>query len=147
MTVLIHNKKAGFNYHITEKMEAGLILTGQEVKSLRGKKGSLFGSYVSIKNGECYLLGCNISPYQPKNTPSSYNSKRQRKLLLKKKEIGYLTGKTKEKGIALIPIKIYTKKNLIKLEFGVAKGKKKHDKRESIKKREIERDIRRIAKR
>ncbi len=147
MSILIHNKKAGFNYHITEKMEAGLVLTGQEVKSLRSKKGSLFGSYVSIKNGECYLLGCNISPYQPKNTPSSYNPKKQRKLLLKKKEIGYLTGKIKEKGIALIPIKIYTKKNLIKLEFGVAKGKKKYDKRETIKKREIERSIKRVVNR
>jgi SsrA-binding protein len=147
MSILIQNKKAGFNYHITEKMEAGLALTGQEVKSLREKKGSLFGSYVSIKNGECYLLGCNIPPYQPKNAPSGYNPKKERKLLLKKKEIAYLTGKTKEKGIALIPMKIYTKKNLIKLEFGVAKGKKKYDKRETIKKREIERSIKRIVRR
>ena len=145
MSVLIENKKAGFNYHILEKMEAGLVLTGQEVKSLRGKRGSLFGSYVSIKNGEGYLLGCNIPPYQPKNAPSGYNPKKERKLLLKKKEIGYLVGKTKEKGISLIPTRVYTKKNLIKLEFAVAKGKKKYDKRETIKKREIERSIKRIV--
>ncbi len=146
MSVLIENKKAGFNYHILEKMEAGLVLTGQEVKSLRGKRGSLFGSYVSIKNGEGYLLGCNIPPYQPKNAPSGYNPKKERKLLLKKKEIGYLVGKTKEKGISFIPTRVYTKKNLIKLEFAVAKGKKKYDKRETIKKREIERSIRRIVR-
>jgi SsrA-binding protein len=147
MSILIENKKAGFNYHITEKMEAGLVLTGQEVKSLRERKGSLFGSYLSIKDNECYLLGCNIPPYQPKNTPSSYNSKKERKLLLKRKEIDYLLGRTKEKGITLIPLKIYTKKNLLKLEFGIAKGKKKYDKRGAIKKREIERSIRRVIRR
>lgn len=147
MSVLLENKKAGFNYHILEKMEAGLVLSGQEVKSLRSKKGSLFGSYVSIKNSEGYLLGCNIPPYQPKNTTTAYNPRKERKLLLKKKEIGYLAGKTKEKGISLVPTRIYTKKSVIKLEFAVAKGKKKYDKRETIKKREIERSIKRIVKR
>ncbi len=143
MSVLIENKKATFNYHILEKMEAGLVLSGQEVKSLKEKKGSLFGSFVSIKNGECYLVNCNIPPYQPKNVSSKYDPKKSRKLLLKKKEIAKLIGKMKEKGISLIPLRIYTKKNLIKLEFAVAKGKKKHDKREAIKKREIDRSIKR----
>ncbi len=146
MPVLIENKKAGFNYEILEKIEAGLVLFGYEVKSLRAKKGSLFGSYVTIKEDGLYLVNCNIPGYQQKNTPASYDTKRKRKLLLKKKEIGYLSGKAKEKGATLIPLKIYTKKNLIKLEFAVAKGKKKYDKREAIKKREIDRDIKRMMK-
>ncbi len=146
MTNLLENKKAGFNYHILDKMEAGLVLSGQEVKSLRKKRGSLFGSFVSIKNGECFLVNCNIPPYQPKNTLSYYNSKKPRKLLLKKNEIAKLYGKTKERGISLIPLKIYTKKNLIKLELAVAKGKKKYDKRETIKRREVDREIRRKIK-
>ncbi len=146
MPLLVENKKAGFNYEILEKIEAGLVLFGHEVKSLRSKKGSLFGSYVIIKEDGFYLVNCNIPPYQQKNTPTSYDSKRRRKLLLKKNEIGYLSGKTKEKGVALIPLRIYTKKNLIKLEFAVAKGKKKYDKREAIKKREIDRDLKRMMK-
>ncbi len=146
MSVLVKNKKATFNYHILDKMEAGLVLSGQEVKAVREGKASLFGSYVTIKKSECYLVNCNISPYQPKNTPTSYDPRRDRKLLLKKKEIDYLSGKTKEKGITLIPLRIYTKKNLLKIEVGIAKGKKKYDKREAIKKREIDRDLRRITK-
>ncbi len=124
-----------------------MVLSGQEVKALREKKGSLFGSYITIKDGEAYLVNCTIPPYQPKNVPQSYNPEKKRKLLLKKKEIGYLSGKTKEVGITFIPTKIYTKKNVIKLEFGIAKGKKKHDKREAIKKRDIDRDLRRKMKR
>ncbi len=146
MPDLVKNKKAGFNYHILDKMEAGLALSGQEVKAVREGKASLFGAYVTIKKGECYLVNCNISPYQPKNTPLSYNPQRDRKLLLKKREIDYLFGKTKEKGTTLIPLRIYTKKNLLKIEVGVARGKKKHDKREAIKRREIDRDLRRITK-
>lgn len=147
MSVLVANKKAGFNYHILEKMEAGLVLSGQEVKALRQGKASLFGSYVSVKNEEAYLVNCNISPYQPKNTLPDYNPKRERKLLLKRKEISYLLGKIKEKGTTLVPLKIYSKKNIIKLEIAVGKGKKKIDKRETIKKREIDRSLRRKMKR
>ncbi len=146
MPNLVKNKKATFNYHILDKMEAGLVLSGQEVKAVREGKASLFGAYVTIKKGECYLVNCNISPYQPKNTPASYNPRRDRKLLLKKKEIDHLSGKTKEKGVTLIPLRIYTRKNLLKIEVGVAKGKKKYDKREAIKKREIDRDLRREIK-
>ncbi len=147
MTVLVKNKKASFNYHILERMEAGLVLSGQEVKAIRSGKTSLFGSYVTIKKGECFLVNCNISPYQPNNTKEEYNPKRKRKLLLKKKEIDYLQGKIKEKGVTLIPLSIYTKRNFLKLEVGVAIGKKKYDKREAIKKRDIDRNLRRRIKR
>lgn len=147
MADLIKNKKAFYNYHILEKMEAGLALLGQEVKALREKKASLSGAYVTVKKGECFLVNCNISPYQPNNTPESYDPRRDRKLLLKKEEIGYFSGKTKEKGIALIPLRIFTKKSLLKLEIGIARGKKKYDKRETIKKREIDRELKRKMKR
>ncbi len=143
MPVLAKNKKAGYNYHILDKIEAGLVLTGQEVKSLHANKVSLTGAFISIKGSEAYLLGCNISPYQVNNTPDSYNPQRERKLLLKRREISELVGKTKEKGVTLIPLSIYTRKNFIKLEVAVARGKKKYDKREVIKKRDIDRDIRR----
>jgi SsrA-binding protein len=143
MPILLNNKKATFDYHILEKMEAGLVLSGQEVKSLREKKGSLAGAYITVKNNGAYLVSCNIPAYQPKNASQSYNPKGKRKLLLHKKQIAYLFGKSKEKGLAIIPLKIYTKNRLIKLEIGVAQGKKKYDKREKIKKREIDRDLRR----
>ena len=146
MTVLVKNKKATYNYHIEDKIEAGLVLSGHEVKSLRSKKASLFGAFVSVKNGEAFLLNCNISPYQAKNVDASYNPRRERKLLLRKKEINNLIGKTKEKGVTLIPISIYTKKNFIKLEVAIARGKKKHDKRDAIKKRDIDREIKRRLK-
>ncbi len=147
MTTLVKNKTATFNYHILEKKEAGLVLQGQEVKALREKKASLNGSYVTIKEGNSYLVNCNISPYQQKNTSIFYNPRRERRLLLSKKEIMYLFGKAKEKGISLIPLRIYTKNRLIKLEIGVARGKKKYDKREVMKKREIDKRIRRVVKR
>lgn len=142
MAVISENKKAYYNYEILEKFEAGLVLIGQEVKSIRSGRINLAGSYVTLKDNEAFLVGCNIPPYQPKNTPSDYNQGRSRKLLLKKAEIKYLTGKSKQKGLTLVPLKVYTKKGKIKLEFGVAKGKKKADKRESIKKREADRKIR-----
>jgi SsrA-binding protein len=142
VAVISENKKAYYNYEILEKFEAGLVLIGQEVKSIRSGRINLAGSYVTLKDNEAFLVGCNIPPYQPKNTPSDYNQGRSRKLLLKKAEIKYLTGKSKQKGLTLVPLKVYTKKGKIKLEFGVAKGKKKADKRESIKKREADRKIR-----
>ncbi len=146
MEELIKNKKANFDYHIIEKMEAGLVLFGHEVKALRKKKATLVGSYITVKNGECFLVNCNISPYQQRNTPKDYNPRRDRKLLLQKNEIDYLFGKEKERGVTLIPLRIYSKKNLLKLELGVAKGKKKYDKRDTIKKREIDKKLRRFEK-
>lgn len=146
MKSLSDNKKAYFNYEILEKFEAGLVLTGQEVKSIKLGRASMAGSYVVIKNEEVYLIGCNVPPYQPKNTSKDYRPERPRKLLLKKEEIKYLIGKSKQKGLTLVPLRAYTKQGRIKLEFGVAKGKRKIDKRELIKKRGAEKEIRRTLK-
>lgn len=146
MKILAENKKAYHDYKILEKYEAGLVLNGQEVKSIRAGRASLKGSYVVLRNNEFYLMGANIPPYQPLNAPSDYNPERSRKLLLKKNEIKHLIGKSKEGGLTLIPLQIYTKNAKIKVMFGVARGTKKQDKREIIKKREAEREIRREMK-
>lgn len=137
------NKKVYYDYEILEKLEAGIVLIGQEVKSIRTGRINLAGTYVVLQENEVFLINANIPPYQPKNAPTDYNPKRSRKLLLKKSEIKYLIGKTKEKGLTLIPLRVYSKKGKIKIEFGITKGKKKRDKRELIKKRDIEREIRR----
>jgi len=146
MKVLAKNRKAYFNYEILEKFEAGISLIGQEVKSIKTRGVSLAGSYVVLKDEEVFWIGLNIPPYQPKNAPKDYNPQRTRKLLLKKSEIKYLIGKSKQKGLTLIPLRLYTKNGKIKLEFGIAKGKKKADKRELIKKREIQREIAKALK-
>ena len=146
MKVLARDKKAYFKYEILEKFEAGIILIGQEVKSIKSGRINLAGSYVVLKNNEVYLIGCHIPAYQPKNAPPDYNPERSRKLLLKKSEIKYLIGKSKQKGLTLVPLRVYTKRGKIKIEFAVARGKKKVDKRELIKKREAEREIRRELK-
>ncbi|NCO80339.1 SsrA-binding protein SmpB, partial [bacterium] len=129
-----------------EKFEAGVSLIGQEVKSLKTRGVNLAGSYVIIKDSEVFWIGAKISPYQPKNAPPDYNPERSRKLLLKKSEIQYLIGKAKQKGLTLIPLRVYTKNGKIKLEFGIAKGRRKFDKRELIRKREIERELKRELK-
>lgn len=146
MKVLSENKKAYFNYQILEKFEAGISLIGQEVKSIKSGRINLAGSYVILKEGEVLLVGANVPPYQPKNAPTDYNPERSRKLLLKKQEIKHLIGKTKEKGLTLVPLKVYTRRGKIKLGFGLAKGRKKVDKRELIRKRETDREIRRALK-
>lgn len=146
MNVLAENKKAYFNYQILEKFEAGISLIGQEVKSIKLGRINLAGSYVVLRDTEAFLIGCKVPPYQPKNAPPDYNPERLRKLLLKKSELKYLIGKAKQKGLTLLPLKVYTKRGKIKVEFGIAKGKKKFDKREQIKKRETEREINRELK-
>jgi len=146
MKVFALNKRANFDYQILETFEAGLALKGHEVKSIKNGHISLQGSYVVIKNNEAYLLNATISPYQPKNVPPDYDPARTRKLLLHQKEIKYLLGKSQERGLTLVPIKVYDKKGKIKLEFGIARGKKKVDKREIIKKRETQREIERSLK-
>jgi SsrA-binding protein len=143
MKVFSENKKAGFNYEILEKFEAGLVLFGQEVKSIKTGHINLSGSYVVFNRAEPYLTGVKVPPYQPNNIGSDYNEERQRKLLLNKKEIDYLAGRTKTKGFSLIPLKIYEKSGRIKLEFGLARGKKKYDKKEKIKKRDVDREVNR----
>lgn len=146
MKTLSENKKAYFNYEILEKIEAGIVLIGQEVKSIKSGRINLAGSYIVLRDSEFYLINAKIPPYQPKNVPESYDPLRSRKLLLKKKEIDYLIGRVKQKGLTLVPLRVYTKRGKIKLEFGIAKGRKKVDKRELIKKRETEREIKRELK-
>lgn len=143
MRVYSENKKAGFNYEILEKFEAGLVLFGQEVKSIRTGHINLAGTFVTIRFGEPFLVGVKIPPYQPNNAGADYKEERDRKLLLNKKEINYLLGKSSQKGFSLIPLKIYDNSGRIKLEFGLAKGSKKYDKKEKIKKRDVEREVRR----
>lgn len=141
MPILAVNKRANFEYNLLETFEAGLKLTGQEVKSAKNGRINLKGSYVTITNGEAQLLNSHIAKYDKAGSLPDYDPYRTRTLLLKKKEIDYLTGKKDEQGITLIPTKVYTKFGRIKLEFAVAKGKKQHDKRRSIKERELKRKL------
>lgn len=146
MPKLAENRQAIFNYEILDHVEAGIALFGFEVKAALKGMISLKGSYISIRNGEAFLLKARISPYQPANTPAWYEPERDRKLLLGKEELQYLIGKTSEKGLTLIPLSIYTKKRLIKLEFALARSKKKFEKREKIKEREFKITKERIMK-
>ena len=139
------NKRASFDYEILEVYEAGIELKGYEVKSVKSGRINLAGSYAILKNNQIWLLNVDIPPYQPKNTPADYDSRRTRRLLLNKSEIKGLIGKTHEKTLTLLPLKVYTKNHKIKLEIGLGKSRKKADKREVIKKRETEREIRRTA--
>jgi len=141
MPELAFNRKALYEYEILEKFEAGLVLNGHEVKSVKTGHMSLQGSYVVIRGEEAWLLNASISPFQPKNAPADYDALRTRKLLLHKHEIQSLIGKTKQKGLTLVPISVYTKKAKIKLEFALARGKRAADKRQKIMKRETKRDI------
>src|SRR3989344_3505791 len=138
---LIENKKARFNYEILETYEAGLELQGLEVKSLRRGQGSREGAHVIVRGGEAYLVGATIPPYQAGNTPKDYDPARTRRLLLTKKQIGELAEYENKKGLTIIPLSVYNKNSTLKLSVGVARGKKKYDKRESIKKRDLEREI------
>lgn len=143
MVNLIENKKARFDYEIMETLEAGIELTGFEVKSLKNNQGSLEGAYVIVRGGEAYIMGMLIPPYQEKNTPADYDPRRNRRLLLTKEEIAQLADVDAGKGLTIVPISIYNKSNLLKVSVALVRGKKKYDKRESIKKRETDRTIRR----
>ncbi len=137
------NPKATFDYEILETVETGLVLLGHEVKAIRTGKASIKGSYVKILGGEAYLVGAQIAPYQTGNVGADYDPERSRKLLVKKSELEYLLGKSQERGLTLLPLRLYGQKGLVKLAVGIARGKKKYDKRESIKKREFERSLKR----
>jgi len=140
---LAENRRARYDYEILDTYEAGLVLHGYEVKSIKTGRVSLKGAYVVIKDNEAYLINTFIPPYQPANTPDDYNPERNRKLLLNKSEIKSLIGKSKRKGLTLVPLKLYTKRGKIKLGLAIAKGKREIDKREAIKKRETEREVQR----
>jgi len=143
MKSITENRRSSYDYEILETYEAGLVLFGFEVKAIKTGHVNLTGSFVTVKNGELFLTNALVPPYQAANTPVDYDQSRPRKLLLKKSEISSLIGKLKAKGLTLVPIRLYTKKNKIKLEFAVAKGKRKIDKRETIKKRDAEREMQR----
>lgn len=140
---LIQNKKAYFDYEILEKYEAGIELLGFEVKSLKKGQGSLIGAHITVRGNEVYIINMQIPPYQIGNTPKEYDPLRNRRLLLTKKEIGGLAKEEKTKGLTIIPLSVYNKGRKLKLEIAIVKGKKKYDKRESIKKRDVERELRR----
>ncbi len=142
----IKNKKALFNYEVLERYEAGISLYGFEVKAVKLGNGSLAGAFVKLRNGQAYLVNAYIAPYQPANTPKEYHPYRDRQLLLTSLELRTLIGKEKEKGLTLIPVSMYNRGRKIKLEMVLAKGKKKHDKRQDIKKRDMEREISREFK-
>ncbi|MDP3991858.1 MAG: SsrA-binding protein SmpB [Candidatus Colwellbacteria bacterium] len=146
MAEIARNKRAYFDYEILEKFEAGIELLGLEVKSVKSGRVNLASAYAVIKNNQVLLIGADIPPYQPNNTPSDYDSQRTRKLLLTADEIKALIGKTKESHLTILPLRVYTKGRLVKIELGLGKHKKKYDKRESIKKREAEREIKRSLK-
>ena len=140
---LVYNKKISLDYEILETFEAGIELLGFEVKSLRNKQGSLLGSHITVRGGETFLISSNIPAYQEKNTPSDYDPKRNRKILLTKPEIQKLASLESKKGLTIVPISVYSKGKKIKVQIAIVRGKKKYDKREDIKKRDTDRDIRR----
>ena len=140
------NKKVHFNYEILARYEAGIELLGVEVKSLRSGHGSLEGSHVIVRGGEAFLVGATIQPYQAGNTDSQYDPARNRRLLLTKGEIAELAAEEAKKGLTIVPIAVYSKGRRIKVEIAVVRGKKNHDKRETMKKREHERDMMRDVK-
>ncbi|HHX16358.1 MAG TPA: SsrA-binding protein SmpB, partial [Mollicutes bacterium] len=135
----ISNKKATYDYFVEETYEAGIALKGTEIKSIRNGSANLKDSYAVIKKGEAYLLNMHIAPYE-KGNQFNHEERRTRKLLLHKKEIDKIAGKITTEGYTLIPLKLYFKKNKVKILLGIAKGKKTFDKRETIKKRDLERE-------
>lgn len=146
MPILAINKRARYDYEILEKYEAGLVLAGHEVKSVKTGHISLKESFVTIHGSELYLTNAHIPPYRHAGQISNYDPSRPRKLLLRKSEIKSLIGKVRTQGLTLVPLKLYTKKRLLKLEFGLGKGKKEYDKRQDIRKREDERKIKQTLK-
>lgn len=133
------NPRARYDYDILETFEAGLVLRGYEVKSIKSGKVSIKGAYVKIVAGVPKLIGASIAPYQPGNVPPDYREQADRTLLLSKSQIASLVGLAKSHGVTLVPLKLYAKGNIVKLEIGVARGKKKYDKRESLKRKDVAR--------
>ncbi len=143
--LLAMNRKAYHEYFILDKLEAGVVLTGTEVKSIREARINLKESYAAVKEGEAFLFDCHISPYSHGNRENP-DPTRTRKLLLHRQEIKKLIGKTQEKGLTLVPLRVYLKRGKIKLELGVARGKKLYDKRETERKKDSDREARAAMK-
>ena len=148
MVLLIENRRARHDYSILEKFEAGLVLTGPEVKAIKNGHASLQGAFVIPKDNELWLTGMQVAPYPPaKREQAHYDPRRDRKLLLAAGELGYLVGKLRTQGLTVVPLALYTSHRFVKVELGVARGKTRQDKRASIRRRETEREIRRTLKR
>ncbi len=143
---LIEHKKARFDYEILEEFEAGIELLGPEVKSLRAKQGKLEGSHIIVRGGEAYIVGMHIPAYQPANTAEDYDPDRTRKLLLTKKELSTLATHEGQKGLTILPIRVYNKGRNLKVAVAVARGRKKYDKRTVLKERDTKREIERSLK-
>ena len=143
--VIANNRKARHNYEITSSLEAGLVLQGSEVKSMRAGKASLVDAYGRIRNNELWIIGMHIAQYK-EATFANHEPTRERKLLLHKQEIKKIKRKVEEKGITLVPLKLYFKNNIAKIELGIARGKRKYDKKVSIAERDAKRDIQREQK-
>jgi SsrA-binding protein len=144
--IIADNRQARFLYEILETYEAGIELRGTEVKSIRAGKINLKDGYGLIRNGEAWLLNVHISPYEASGQYFNHEAKRSRKLLLHRREISKLIGKLEQQGLTLVPLKMYFKNSRVKVSLGLARGKKLHDKRESIKKRQDQREISRAMK-
>jgi len=144
---LAFNKQATFNYEVLDTWEAGLVLSGPEVKSIKHKRVDLKGSYVRVTKNELWLIGAHIAPYQPaKTAQQNYEPKHARKLLVTKKEINQIRGKLTQKALTIVPLKVYTTRGLVKLEIAMVRGKKLVDKKEKIKRRDLDRDTKRALK-
>ena len=146
MTAYIKNKKAGFNYELLDTFEAGISLSGSEVKSVRNNQGKLEGAHVVVRGNEAFLVGASIPAFQKANAPQDYDPEQTRKLLLSKKEIARLYSESEQKGLTIVPLELYNSGRFIKLKIAIARGKKKHDKRETIKARDTKRDLARELK-
>lgn len=146
MAALSENRKAWFDYQILETVEAGIELKGFEVKAVKAGNMSIAGAFAVVRGNELWLVGANIAPYQPANTPPDYDPTRSRRLLLRREEIAEFLGKIKEQRLTLVPLRVYNKGNLVKIELGLGRGKRGPDKREAIRKRESKREIERILK-
>ncbi len=145
MEIIAKNRKAFYQYEVLEKIECGIVLTGTEVKSLRNKDVSINDSFAQLDHGEVFLYEMHIGEYKQGNR-QNHEPKRRRKLLFHKREISKIAGKVQQKGYTLIPLSIYFKNGLAKLEIAIVRGKSKFDKREDIKKRTVEREIRQVMK-
>ncbi len=143
--IIADNKKARFDYEIVEKFEAGMVLTGSEVKSIRDGAVNLKDSYVAFRNGEAFLQNAHISVYEASSI-NNHEPERLRKLLMHREEIDKIMGKVQGKSLTCVPLKMYFKRGRVKVEIGLGRGKKKHDKRQSIKQKESDRELARALK-
>jgi SsrA-binding protein len=143
--VVTHNRKARHDYHIEDTVEAGIVLTGTEIKSIRAGRMNLQDSFAIVRGGEVWLVGAHISPYTHGNR-ENHDPTRERKLLLHRREINRLAGKVQERGYTLVPLRVYLRDGRAKVELGLARGKKLYDKRDSIAKRDHDREMRRAVK-